>query len=179
MPVSLKVVKMMIYIAVCVILVVLCTGLEDADFAQFLSGNNDVLLEQLHQTHVWVTLGYGKPNMPPFEYVKALPKFNLVMAPTEKVAFDNFVEVCYSRYKSLGSPFGRGSVDIDPKFWVYTGMKAIVDTCADHKNTIVFPNGCCSNPNCPINKMYDIVLEELVKMNQSQQTSSFFGSKAF
>jgi len=54
----------------------------------------------------------------------------------------------------------RGSVHLDPKFWVIIAINSLSDQVTNTNTNVKIrvPNGCCTTDNCPIKQFYNIVL---------------------
>ncbi len=103
---------------------------------------------------------------PPFSY--SLP-FNHELVNKEKYKslktddnLDNFVKECYTKFRERNPNHILGTLDYNPKTWTKFGLKSIVDVYKSKTDKIIFPNGCCNlEKKCPINKFYEIVIEEI------------------
>lgn len=126
------------------------------------------IIEKMYVEHILQTAS----SYPPFSY--SLPfnyelvnetKYKLLETKYKSLEdddeLDKFVNECFTKYKERYPTQNIGSVNYNPKPWVLYAIKSIVNSYKTKSNNITFPNGCCSSENCPINKFYEIVIEEI------------------
>ncbi len=119
------------------------------------------ILNLMYMTHVQQT---SLPN-PPFIHnlwfnYELVNKTKYKSLSSEE-NLDEFVKVCYEKYKERNPNHKLGSLDQNPKTWAKFALKAIVTAYKAKSDTVNFPNGCCSIDECPINLFYKVVLEEI------------------
>lgn len=121
----------------------------------------DVIGRMLYQAHVAMTMS---PDAFAHKVSIANRIFDPSVLPNDPASSDAFIQRCYEKFDENRGSLGRGSVDIDPNFWVTTALKTIQEALnKGEKDTITFPNGCCTQAICCINKLYDVVVDELFK----------------
>ncbi len=122
--------------------------------------SSDYLMEMLYQTHVHCTKEPTFTFELPFtkELFNKTKYINLVKDSNN---LDEFVNKCYTKYQERFSNNLKGTLDLNPKTWTRFGLVAITNSYKSNSNTVVFPNGCCTQQKCPINQFYQIVLEEI------------------
>jgi hypothetical protein len=70
---------------------------------------------------------------------------------------DQFAERCLDDLNKLNLP--QGTVHYGYKYWISVALNNIY--AQRHLSTINIPNGCCNVESCPINKLYQIVYNQL------------------
>lgn len=115
----------------------------------------------LYSAHVQQT---AQPN-PPFSHnlsfnYEKINKTKYKSLGTEQ-NLNDFVNVCFEKYKQRNPNHRTGTLDRNLKTWTKFALKSIVNAYKAKTDIIIFPNGCCSLENCPINLFYEIVLEEI------------------
>lgn len=101
---------------------------------------------------------------PPFSHkvqanLNSLNKGKIDSIMSSKDEFDLFVDACFTVFVEENQSIPIGSVHTNPPVWTLFALKAITTASNDE---VVFPNGCCNNSSCPINKYYEIVLKSLI-----------------
>ena len=105
--------------------------------------------------------------VPPFGYrvkfeKEKLNKTKYMELSHSKDKLHQFMAECANKFKTIYPNQPYGSVQSDPNFWVKIAIRTVANGYRNNQTEIVFPNGCCNQPEkCPINMMYQIVLEEL------------------
>ncbi len=127
--------------------------------------NSNEMLNILYSMHVQQTSLPNSPFPISIEFnPDSLDKEKYISLSKSQQEFDNFVNLCFDEFKiKHDCPFG--SVHLHPDTWTKFALKAIITSWKNKSNIIVFPNGCCSVKNCPINNYYLIVLENITLKN--------------
>lgn len=71
-----------------------------------------------------------------------------------------FAEKCYQIYLSRYPNEEHEALYVCPPTWCAEALCSIQTAVKNNESKITFLNGCCSSPECSINKYYFIVLEE-------------------
>ncbi len=140
---------------------------EEIDIQNLLSQNGGVFREHMFNMHYAVSQGNG--GIPPFQHERSLYNFELRRAfPIEGADFDQFTISCFEKFKQCKHCSGTASTSAHyrPAAWVEIALKAIQQALKDQEPSVVFPNGCCVKTDCPINVLYDVVFDEMLKSNQ-------------
>lgn len=123
--------------------------------------NSTDLLNLMYSMHVQQTMLENSPF--PFEVEfdsNLFDKNKYIELSKSNQKFNDFVSDCFDKFKTkYDCPIG--SVHLHPDTWAKFALKAIVTAWKNKSDKIIFPNGCCSVENCPINNYYLIVLNNL------------------
>lgn len=76
------------------------------------------------------------------------------------LGLSQFAEKCYQIFQTRYPNEMHDALHVSPVGWCAEALCAIQDAIKNNSSEITFPNGCCSSPECSINKYYLIVLEE-------------------
>lgn len=125
--------------------------------------NPSALIGILFQTHYACTIS----NPPAFTFktkisADKIDQEKLKNAMENKENMNKFVELCINKFKTKYPNALYGSVQYNPTVWTEIALKTIKN---NNNKYLIFPNGCCTIDNCPINNFYLIVAEELMEFN--------------
>ena len=76
---------------------------------------------------------------------------------------ENITKDTYEIYKTLDCAKMRGSVDINPQFWVDVFVTELIKN--QDKDTIQIPNGCCVLDSCGIKQYYDLIQKYISELD--------------
>ena len=71
-----------------------------------------------------------------------------------------FAEKCYQIFLSRYPNEEHEALYVSPVGWCAEAANSINEAVRTNESKIIFRNGCCSSPECSVNKYYLIVLEE-------------------
>ena len=123
------------------------------------------MVNMLCQMHVSQTLTMP----PPFTFsmrvtIDKLSENKFIEVTKNKDSFDKFVKLCMDKFNEKYPTQPYGSVHCNPVIWTNIALSTIQKFFRGNISAteILFPNGCCTVPDCPINKYYAVVLNELI-----------------
>jgi hypothetical protein len=80
--------------------------------------------------------------------------------PLTNTEFDELVKASFAKFHENRGRLGIGTVDYNPAAWVQIAILTIDKAVKNEDSIICFPNGCCALPRCPINILYEAVVDE-------------------
>ena len=118
-------------------------------------------VSMLYTTHVMQTLSQTPPFTHKVMYeTNTINSFLLDNLFNDEAMFNSFATSCFDDFKTEYPKISFGSVHHNHITWVKIALNTIKK---NKSNIILFPNGCCSQNNCQINLMYEMVLKKLHK----------------
>lgn len=122
-------------------------------------------VNMLCQMHVTQTTS----DSPPFTFstdvtTDKLSKDKLTQIIKDQCSLNQFVKLCMEKFTEKYPTQPYGSVHCDPTSWTKIALSTIHKFLRENNSSvkIVFPNGCCTVNDCPINKFYLIVMNEVM-----------------
>lgn len=124
------------------------------------------LVKMLCEMHV----SLSNSDEPPFTHEKKFDKEKVNYEILEKIknedSLANFALECLETFNKKYPHIPFGSVHNNPSAWIVFVMNAIVKKINEdnklNNNIIIYPNGCCTKKDCPINLFYDMVHDILL-----------------
>jgi hypothetical protein len=121
------------------------------------------ILDKMHKMHIEQTVTKSCFSFDSDICVKDICRMKFNQATQNKSSFDSFVETCMKCFEENypSEPFGY--IHCDPHNWTNIALTTVHKflQSMNPTQTIIFSNGCCALPDCPINRFYSIVLCQL------------------
>jgi hypothetical protein len=132
----------------------------------------DALADMMFMMHVQQTTSAKCP----FHHTVA---FNHSKFDTEKLTslmtmqgeIERFAQACFQEFKNQNPTALVGTVHHCPIVWVQIALRHIKAAYDAKKDSITFPNGCCTRNVCPINKIYEITLTFMLRAEEEAKSN--------